>query len=115
MNGIGQEKEFSLIYNNFINHLKIWCQNKAKVYEKVYENYGGVTYVGYIVAYELEFKLSTLVDKSFESIEEIQRTILDFVDVHYEHSILKPANNVAKHIVEKTKKRVSRILNRVGF
>ena len=29
--------------------------NKAEAYQQVYGNYGGMTYVGYQVAYELEF------------------------------------------------------------
>jgi hypothetical protein len=88
-------------FNNAINHLKLWCINKAAVYQKTYGQYGGVTYVGYQTAYELEFKLSTLIDKSFESAEELKQTISDFIDVHYEPSVLNPKNNLAKHIVEK--------------
>lgn len=89
-------------FNNIINHLKLWCINKAEAYQIVYEKYGGATYVGYIVAYELEFKLSTLIDKSFESIEDLKREVLSFIDVHYEPYALNPENCLAKHIIEKT-------------
>ena len=88
-----------MIFNNIINHLKRWCLNKAEIYQKAYGGYGGVTYVGYQVAYELEFKLSTLIDKSFESVGDLKTEILNFIDVHYEPSVLKPQNNLAKHII----------------
>ncbi len=89
------------MFNNIINHLKLWCIDKAKTYEKAYGSAGGVAYVGYIVACELNFKLSTLIDKPFESKEALKRAVLDFMDVHYEHAILNPQNNTAKHMVEK--------------
>ena len=89
-------------FNNAINHLRLWCINKADTYQKTYGQNGGVTCVGYQTAYELEFKLSTLIDKSFENAKELKQTIFDFIDIHYEPSILNPKNNLAKHIVEKT-------------
>ena len=89
-------------YNNFINHLKLWCINKAKAYQKVYGNYGGITYTGYLVAYELEFKLSTLIDKSFTCMEDLKREVTDLMDVHYEPAVLNPQNSLAKHIIDKT-------------
>ena len=88
-----------MTFNNIINHLKLWCINKAKFYEKVYGNQGGITYVGYQVAYELEFKLSTLIDKSFDCIEDLKSEIINLIDVHYEPSVLKPQNKLAKHII----------------
>ena len=91
-----------MIFNNVINHLKLWCINKAKSYHKVYGNYGGITYVGYQVANELKFKLSTLIDNSFDSMEDLKREIFNLIDVHYEPSVLKPPNSLAKHIIDKT-------------
>ena len=91
-----------MIFNNIINHLKRWCLNKAEIYQKSCGEYGGVTHVGYQVAYELEFKLSTLIDKSFESVGDLKTEILNFIDVHYEPSVLKPQNDLAKHIIQKT-------------
>ena len=91
-----------MTFNNTINHLKLWCINKAKAYQKVYDNYGGITYVGYQVAYELEFKLSTLIDKSFDSIADLKREVVNLIDVHYEPSVLNPQNSLAKQIVDKT-------------
>ena len=91
-----------MIFNNIINHLKLWCKNKAEDYYKAYGNYGGVTYVGYLDAYEMEFKLSTLIDKPFENTEDLKRAVLAFIDVHYEPSLLNPQNRLAKHIIEKT-------------
>ena len=91
-----------MTFNNIINHLKLWCINKAKAYQNVYGNYGGITYVGYQVAYELEFKLSTLIDKSFDCMEDLKREVVNLIDVHYEPSILNPQNNLAKHIIDKT-------------
>jgi len=88
-------------FNNIVNHMKLWCKNKAEGYEASYGNYGGVKYVGYQVAYELNFKLSTLIDKSFESIEDFHSEIVDFIDVHYEPSVINPVNKVAKHIIDK--------------
>ena len=91
-----------MTFNNTINHLKLWCENKAKVFHKVHGAHGGVTYVGYQLAYELEFKLSMLIDKSFDSIEDFKREVLNFVDIHYEPSILKPLNGLVQHIIDKT-------------
>ena len=86
-----------MTFNNIINHLKLWCENQAEAYQKAYEAHGGITYVGYLIAYELEFKLSTLLDKPFKDMEEFEREILTLVDVHYEPSILKPQNSLAQH------------------
>ena len=91
-----------MTFNNTINHLKLWCINKAKAYQQVYENYGGITYVGYQVAYEMEFKLSTLIDKSFDSVADLKREVVNLIDVHYEPSVLNPQNSLAKHIIDKT-------------
>ena len=91
-----------MTFNNTINHLKRWCLNKSENYEKAYGQHGGVTYVGYHVADELWFKLSTLIDKPFENKEDLKTEILNFIDVHYEPSLLNPKNKLAKHIIEKT-------------
>ena len=91
-----------MTFNNTINHLKLWCINKAKAYQQVYGNYGGITYVGYQVAYEMEFKLSTLIDKSFDSVEDLKREVVNLIDVHYEPSVLNPQNSLAKNIIDKT-------------
>ena len=91
-----------MTFNNTINHLKLWCINKAKAYQQAYGNYGGITYVGYQVAYEMEFKLSTLIDKSFDSVEDLKREVVNLIDVHYEPSVLNPQNSLAKHIIDKT-------------
>ncbi len=87
--------------NNIINHLKQWCKDKAKAYQKVYGNYGGITYVGYLMAYELEFKLSTLIDKPFESVEELKSDVLNLVDIHYEPSLKEPQDSLAQYIIDK--------------
>lgn len=47
-----------MVFNNEINHLKLWCIHKAESYQQKYAGYGGICYVGYQVAYEMEFKLS---------------------------------------------------------
>ena len=91
-----------MTFNNTINHLKLWCINKAKAYQQVYGNYGGITYVGYQVAYEMEFKLSTLIDKSFYSVADLKREVVNLIDEHYEPSVLNPQNSLAKHIIDKT-------------
>lgn len=92
-----------MIYNNIINHLKLWCRNKAEVYQNVYCGYGGTAYVGFQAAYELEFKLSALMDRSFESTEALKSEILGIIDVHYEPALAEPQNSTAKHIIDKTK------------
>lgn len=90
-------------YNNVVDHLRLWCLDKARGYQKAYADggYGGVTYVGYQAAYELEFKLSTLIDRSFESLEALKKEILELLEVHYEPSVRNPQNSVAKHIIDK--------------
>ena len=104
-----------MTFNNIINHLKLWCENQAKAYQKAYEAHGGITYVGYLIAYELEFKLSTLLDKPFKDMEEFEREILTIVDVHYEPSILKPQNSLAQHIIDKINKEFGDFLEEVLF
>lgn len=91
-----------MTFNNIINHLKLWCINKAKKYQKMYGAYGGVIYVGCQIAYELEFKLSTLIDKSFENVEDLKSKVLNLIDIHYEPYVLKPQNSLAQHIIDKT-------------
>ena len=81
-----------MTFNNIINHLKLWCENQAKAYQKAYEAHGGITYVGYLIAYELEFKLSTLLDKPFKDVEEFEREILTLVDP-YIHQTLPSSNS----------------------
>lgn len=100
-----------MIFNNIVNHLKLWCINKAEAYQKVYGIFGGVTYVGYQVAYELKFKLSTLIDRSFEGIEALKREVLNLIDVHYEPSILEPQNSLAQHIIDKTNREFCKFLD----
>ena len=89
-------------YNNIVNHLKIWCRDKADAYHIEYANHGGISYVGYQNAYELDFKLSSIIDKSFESLEAFVSDIYSITDTHYYPSLLKPSNKVAQHIIEKT-------------
>ena len=102
-----------MTFNNILNHLKLWCENKAEAYQKAYGAHGGITYVGYLIAYELEFKLSTLIDKSFEDIEDFKREVLFLVDVHYEPSILKPQNSLVQHIIDKMNKEFCEFLEEV--
>lgn len=87
--------------NNLINHMKQWCIRKATDYHKAYGAHGGVTYVGYQTAYELQFKLSTLMDRDFESANVLKSEILAMLNVHYTPALVKPQNNTAKQIVEK--------------
>ena len=87
--------------NNLINHLKLWCIQKAEHYQKTYGAHGGIMCVGYQLCDELEFKLSTLIDKPFGSAEVLKREIVELVDVHYEPSVLNPQNNTARHLIDK--------------
>ena len=100
-------------FNNTINHLKLWCDNKAEAYHKVYATHGGFTYVGYLIAYELEFKLLTLIDRPFENTEEFKRAVLSLIDVHYEPSALKPKNSLVKHIIDRINKEFGEFLEEV--
>ena len=88
-------------YNEIINHLKLWCRNTAEIYEKVYQKHGDVTYIGYILATEWIFKLSTLMDKDFESIDELQNAILNLQTIHYEQPVRNPKNETSNYIIEK--------------
>lgn len=89
-------------YNHIINRLKLWCIQNAKRYQKAYGAHGGIAYVGYQFSYELEFKLSTLMDRSFESPDALKRDVAALMDVHYEPSVLHPQNSTARHIIDKT-------------
>ncbi len=102
-----------MVFNNVINHLKLWCADKHEAYQKNYTNYGGVMYVGYTVANELSFKLSTLIDKPFASVEDLKKEILSTIDVHYEQATLEPVNAVAKHIIDKINKEFCAYLEEV--
>ena len=76
-----------MVFNTVINHLRRWCVNKAEFYRKRYTDYGGIAFVGYQIVYELEFKLLTLIDKSFENAEALKKEIMNLIDVHYEPSV----------------------------
>ena len=89
------------MFNNIINHLKLWCENKADVYQRAYQENRGILYVGYQLAYELEFKLLTLIDKPFESKKNFKNEVLNLIDIHYEASVLNPQNSLVNYIVEK--------------
>ena len=61
----------------------------------------------------MEFKLSTLIDKSFESIEDLKREVINLVDLHYEPSIKEPQNSLAQHIIDKTNQEFCEFLEEV--
>ena len=89
-------------YNHIINRLKLWCIQNAKRYQKAYGAHGGIAYVGYQLSYELEFKLSMLMDKSYESADAMKQDIAALMDVHYEPSVQHPQNSTARQIIDKT-------------
>ena len=89
-----------MVFNIVIDHLRQWCVSKADYYQNKFTNHGGIAYVGYQVAYELEFKLSTLIDKSFENAEVLKREIMNLIDIHYEPVIINPVNRIAEHIID---------------
>ena len=93
-----------MMFNNLINHLKLWCEDKADIYQRAYQENKGILYIGYQLAYELEFKLLTLIDKPFESKNDFKSDVLNLIDVHYEDSILNPQNSLVNYIVEKINK-----------
>lgn len=97
-------------FNNIINHLKLWCTSKANAYYKVYSSSGGVTYVGYLVASELIFKLSTLIDKPFQTVDAFKGNVIEFIDVHYDPPVLKPQNSLAEHIINQINQEFSEYL-----
>lgn len=76
--------------------------NKAESYDKACGEPGGIAYVGCLIANELEFKLSTLMDKPYESIEDLRSEVIGLIDIHYEPSVLKPQNSLARHVIDKT-------------
>ena len=92
-----------MVLNNIINHLIIWCRGKAEVYRIAYKANGGGFDIGSTLAYELVFKLETLIDRPFESTDALKREVLDLLDVHYEPGILKPQNRTMQYIIDKVK------------
>lgn len=102
-----------MIFNTVIDHLRQWCVSKAEYHLKRYTNYGGIAYVGYMVAYEQEFKLSTLIDKSFENAEVLKKEIMNLIDVHYEPAVISPENRIAEHIIDKTNREFCECLEKV--
>ena len=90
-----------MIFNVTINHLKSWCINEYKSYNDPNKNYGGISSVIATVLWELEFKLSTLMDREFADKEDFRNQVSDLIDVHYERSLIKPQNNIASRMIEK--------------
>lgn len=87
-----------MTYNNIINHLKLWCKNKRKPYRKYFRT----TYVGSDAVTELEFHLSTLIDKPFESINDLKKEMLNFTDIVYNSSISKAKKRYKKRVISET-------------
>lgn len=92
-------------FNTLINHLKLWCVNKAKEYvneqqESKIDTYH-LNYTGCFAAYELEFKLSILIDKNFENIDTFQNEVLNLTEIHYDPVILNPHNKTEEYIINK--------------
>ena len=102
-----------MVLNNIINHLIIWCRGKAEVYRIAYEANGGGFDIGSTLAYELVFKLETLIDRPFESTDALKREVLDLLDVHYEPGILKPQNRTMQYIIDKVKREFREYLDEV--
>lgn len=90
-----------MIFNNIVNHLKLWCAKKSESYRDKNNNYGGVSSVVSMLLWELEFKLSSLIDKEFNGIDDFRKNVLDLIDIHYDHSIKNPQSNIAERIIEK--------------
>ncbi len=90
-----------MIYNNIINHLRLWCINKSETYKLENAEHSGMLYVGHQAVNEMEFKLSTLTDKSYESMDELREEVLNLINVHYEPCVTNPQNSAAKHMVDK--------------
>ncbi len=91
-----------MTFNKIIDHLRHWCVDKGNAYHYVYQKNRGITYVGYIFTDELEFKLMTLIDVDFQSLDELKCEIKNMLNIHYEPSILEPVNQLATHIINKT-------------
>ena len=102
-----------MVLNNIINHLIIWCRGKAEVYRIAYKANGGGFCIGSTFAYEMDFKLSTLMDRPFESADALKKEVLDLLDVHYEPGILKPQNRTAQYIIDKVKREFREYLDEV--
>ena len=102
-----------MVLNNIINHLIIWCRGKADVYQRACNTNGGGFDIGSTLAYELDFKLSTLMDRSFESADALKKEVLDLLDVHYEPGILNPNNRTTQYIIDKVKREFREYLEEV--
>lgn len=102
-----------MIFNDDINRLKLWCENRAKACMPTDGSYGGIASVGYHLVYELIFKRSTLMDRPFESKNDFREAILAMMEIHYEPCILEPQNNAAQHMIEKTNRAFCAYLDEV--
>ncbi len=89
-----------MIFNTLINHLRQWCVGKAAYYLKRSAEYGGIACVGWQTANELEFKVLTLTDKSFENVEAFRKEISGLTDVHFFPSVEKPENRTAGILID---------------
>lgn len=93
-----------MIFNEIISLLEIWCRKKAEFYVEEYQNHGGLNYIGYIMADDLEFKLSMLIDKSFENKDGLQDEIFNLLSVYLESKTDDQQEKEAQHIMEKISK-----------
>lgn len=90
-----------MIFNNIVNYLKLWCAKKSESYRDKNNNYGGVSSVVSMLLWELEFKLSSLTDKEFDSIDDFKNEVLGLIDVHYDRSVIEPQNSIAERMIDK--------------
>ncbi len=88
-------------FNNIINHLLNWCDKKSESCRDSNKSYGGVYSALSMVLWELNFKLSSLIDKEFETTESFRNSVFELIDIHYDNSIIEPQNGTVTRMIEK--------------
>ena len=84
-----------MVFSHILTNLIHWCDEQFTAYAEKSGNGLGLYYVGYQYACELRFKLATLVDREFDSLDAFRNEVIALLDVHYERAVLDPPNQTA--------------------
>lgn len=89
-----------MVFTHILSQLIHWCDEQFMTYAEEYGNAGGLYYIGYQYASELRFKLATLVDREFESLDAFREEVVSLLDVHYEGALREPADPTVAAMTE---------------
>ena len=100
-----------MVFSHILTHLIHWCDEQFMTYAEKAGNGVGLYYVGYQYACELRFKLATLVDREFDSLDAFRKEVIALLDIHYERAILNPPNQTAVAMIRSLRERFLEYFN----